>query len=686
MKKTIGILAHVDAGKTTFSEQLLYHTKSIQKCGRVDHKDTFFDNNIIERQRGITIFSKQGLFDFNGSRYYLIDTPGHIDFSAEMERAVKVLDYAVIILSAVEGVQAHTKTVWRILEKYNVPTILFINKIDRKGADYLHVIHNINKNLTEDAVFLEAYKDKQNDSYVNYSDSLIESICERDDSLLEKYLDGNLKKDILREKFNTLIKERKIFPVFKGSALQDEGITEFINALDELTFTNYDKKEEKTKMFDLQIVENLHNDGKINDEKFIGYVYKIYHDDSGNRITFLKCLNGQIKVKDVLIYGENEDDKKEEKINSIRLYNGEKFKSKDAAEYGDIVGITGLSKAECGQYVGILREKTKYEIFPAFVSKVVYDESKINPKDMLNRFKILESEDPSLKVEWDEHASEINVHIMGKIQLEILKNVVKNRFNIDVCFGECNILYKESIKNKVIGRGHFEPLRHYAEVHLKMEPLPKNTGITFENKCSNDDLAPGFQNLIKTHIFEKEHKGILTGSPITDIKFTLLNGRSHLKHTCGGDFREATYRAIRQGLEKAENILLEPYYKFIIEIDESYIGRILTDIERMKGTFESPENIDGKVTIKGRGPASEFMDYSLYILEFTRGTGSMSLIYDGYDDCHNTDEVIEKRAYKKDADINCTGNSVFCAHGSGYIVKWDESDKKMHIDIESEEI
>lgn len=663
MKKTIGILAHVDAGKTTFSEQLLYHTKSIQKCGRVDHKDTFFDNNIIERERGITIFSKQGFFKFNGSEYYLIDTPGHIDFSTEMERCVKILDYAIIILSAVEGVQAHTKTVWRILKNYNVPVFFFINKIDREGADAENVLNNIKRELTEDEVFVEGKLEK-NDSYINYSDSLIEEICERDDDLLNQYLEGNLKRDILKEKFNIMIKKRKIFPVFIGSALQDQGITEFINSLDELTFTNYDKT--------------------LEDKDFKGYVYKICHDDSGNRITFLKCLSGQIKVKDSIIYGQNEEEKIEEKINSIKFYNGQKFTVSDAAKCGDIIGITGISKAECGQYIGVIAKKDKYQIFPAFASKVIYD-SKIIPKDMLNKFKILESEDPSLKVQWDQHASVLNVHIMGKIQLQILKNVVKNRFNIDVEFGECEILYKETIKNKVIGRGHFEPLRHYAEVHLKMEPLARNTGILFENKCSNDDLVPGFQNLIRTHIFEREHKGVLTGSPITDIKFTLLNGKSHLKHTCGGDFREAAYRAIRQGLEKSENVLLEPYYKFIIEIDETFIGRILTDIERLHGTFNPPRNIDGKVTIEGRGPASEFMDYSLDILAFTRGTGSMNLIYDGYDVCHNEEDIIKKINYNKDADIEYTGNSVFCSHGSGYIVPWNESDKKMHIDIESEE-
>ncbi|MGN0143603.1 MAG: GTP-binding protein [Clostridium sp.] len=656
MKKTIGILAHVDAGKTTFSEHILFHTKSIRRCGRVDYKDTFLDNHDIERERGITIFSEQGLFEFNNSTYYLVDTPGHVDFSTEMERAIMIMDYAVILISAAEGIQAHTKTVWRLLKKYNIPIFFFINKLDRVGADKDRIIEEIKNEFTSNVCNVEV-KITEGYGKIDFTDELIEFISEQDDELLEKYLEGNYDEGIWRDKFKQLIKESKVFPCFGGCALKDEGIEEFLYGFDELTFTDYDKEDD-----------------------FLGKVYKVRYDQSGNRVTYMKCLKGTLSVKDEVIYGYNEENSVTEKINSIRIYNGDKFKACDKIEAGDIFAVTGLTKACAFDTIGEIVEKDNAEIVPTLTSKVIFDKS-YNIKEVIGYFRILESEDPSLNVVWNESLQELHVHIMGKIQLEVLKDIVNERFNINVEFGPCEILYKETIGEKTIGCGHFEPLRHYAEVIMKIEPAERNSGISFESRCHVDNLSINFQKLVRSHIFEREHHGLLTGSPITDIKITLLNGRSHLKHTCGGDFREATYRALRQGFEKVENILLEPYYKFTIEVSSDYIGRVMTDIQKLHGEFEEPENKGDKIIIRGRGPISTFMDYTMEVAAFTRGTGSISLVYDGYDLCHNSEEVIERRNYNKNNDIEYTSNSIFCSHGSGYIVEWQEADKKMHCEI-----
>lgn len=666
MKKTIGVLAHVDAGKTTFSEAVLYHTQAIRKRGRVDHKDAFLDSHTIEKERGITVFQDQGIFKFNGSTYYLIDTPGHVDFSTEMERAVGIMDYAVIIISAVEGVQGHTKTVWNLLRKYNVPTIIFVNKIDRTNADADRVLQEIKKELNENAIYIhvknglsEVDNGNIHENNIEFDDELIEYISEHDDELLEKYFEGNYDENLWRKKLKEFVKENKIFPCFKGSALQDEGVVEFLYGLDEMTYTDYEEK------------KNSDN------EKFKGYVYKIRYDENGNRVTFVKVLSGNIKVKDEIIYGENEEEKICEKVNALRIYNGSRFNVIDKGECGQLIALLGITKALPGDMLGELKIRNQYEMVPTLISKVIFDKS-YNVKEVLRNFKILESEDPALNVTWSEELSEMHVHIMGKIQLEVLKEIVKERFDMDVEFGPCEILYKETITEPAYGYGHFEPLRHYAEVHLKIEPGKRNSGITFENRCHVDNLAPGYQNLVKTHIFEREHHGLLTGSSLTDVKITLLNGRAHLKHTCGGDFREATFRAIRQGLEKTDSVLLEPYYKFEINVTEEHIGRVLGDIQKLSGTFETPENTNGSVKIKGRGPVSTFMDYSMEVIAFTKGKGSITYIYDGYDLCHNTEEVIEKINYNKDADIMYTSNSVFCSHGKGYVVKWQDADEAMH--------
>ncbi|AWK52333.1 elongation factor G [Clostridium beijerinckii] len=684
MKKTIGVLAHVDAGKTTFSEQVLYHTNSIRNRGRVDHKDAFLDSHSIEKQRGITVFSDQGIFELTDSTYYLVDTPGHIDFSTEMERAIQIMDYAIIIVSSVEGVQGHTKTVWNLLRKYNVPSMFFINKLDRIGAEKERVIKEIKKDLTKDVFYIgdKSLKNVQNEKDINglvdsnefeLSEELIEFISEYDDELLEKYLEGAYDKKLWFKKFKNLIKENKIFPCFGGSALQDEGIVEFLHALDKLTYTNYNENEE-----------------------FSGRVYKIRHDESGNRITFIKALAGTLKVRDEVSYGGEIQDiltlddeinntptyegEIREKVNGIRIYNGSKFKTVDAVKAGDLFAISGISSAIAGDGLGTLKEKTHYEMVPTLMSKVIFDKS-CNVQEVLHYFKVLEAEDPALNIIWNEVLKEIHVHIMGKIQLEVLKEIAQERFDLKIEFGPCQILYKETIADKTIGCGHFEPLRHYAEVHLKIEPLPRNSGIIFENKCHADDLTVGHQNLVKTHIFEREHHGLLTGSSLTDIKVTLLIGRAHNKHTCGGDFREATFRALRQGLEKVENLLLEPYYKFTIEVSSDYIGRVLSDIQRLNGTFEPVMSEDDKVIIKGRGPVATFMDYSMDVIAFTKGKGSISLIYDVYDICHNSEEVIENKLYNKNADIEYTSTSVFCSHGQGYLVPWDKADSVMHCEV-----
>ena len=647
MKKTIGILAHVDAGKTTFSEQILYHTNSIRSRGRVDHKNSFLDSHSIEKERGITIFSDQAIFEIGESTYYLLDTPGHLDFSAEMERTLSVLDYAILLISGVEGIQGHTETIWSLLKKYNVPTFFFINKMDRTGANLENILEEIKEDLTSDICYI----DKIN----NLDEEVIEFISERDDILLERYFNGDYNEKEWIERLKSLIKENKIFPCLSGSALQDEGITKFLEIFNDLTISNYNE-----------------------DEDFSGRVYKIKYDNNGTRLTFIKALSGSLKVRDEISY--EKDHEIIEKVSSIRIYNGNKFSSVDKVTAGDIFAVTGLTMAKAGEGLGLLKDNITFNMVPTLASKVIFDKSN-NIKDVLRYFRILESEDPALNVFWNEALQEIQVSIMGKIQLEVLKEVVEERFSLKVEFGPCEIMYKETIEDKTYGYGHFEPLKHYAEVHLKLEPNNRGEGTTFENKCHADDLTTGHQNLIKTHIFEREHHGLLTGSPITDIKFTLLTGRAHNKHTEGGDFREATYRAIRQGLEKVKNILLEPYYKFKIDVDLEHMGRIISDIQRLHGSFNPPDTKLNKVTITGRGPVSTFMDYSSEILTFTKGKGNINLIFDGYDLCHNTEEVIERLGYNKNADIEYSSSSIFCSKGEGFVVPWDKVEEYIHCEI-----
>lgn len=662
MNKTIGVLAHVDAGKTTFCEQLLYHTKSIRNRGRVDNKDTFLDNHEIERQRGITIFSEQGKFIYNNSNYNLIDTPGHIDFSPDMERAISIMDYAIVIISAVEKIQPHTKTVFRLLKKHNIPVFFFGNKIDREGANIEKLIEDIKLNLSEDVIDISTNLNIDNE--INLSEEIIEFIAERDEELLDKYLNGEYDKELWINKLIKSIKNCDIYPFFKGSALQDIGIEDFIKKLDYLTYTNYQ-----------------------GNNNFIGKVYKVRYDENKNRLTYIKAISGNLKVKDELKY-IIKDELITEKINNIRVYNSNKYENVNEVFAGQIFAVTGLTNIMPNEYIldknlDINKFYENYsidkeiDIVPTLKSKIKFDES-LNIKEVLNVFKILNDEEPALNVKWNENLKEIHIHVMGKIQLEILKEIVKNRFNIDVDFGKCEILYKETLKEKTIGYGHFEPLGHYAEVHLLIEPSTRNSGIIFKSNAHVDDLTIGHQNLIKTHIFEKEHNGILGGYPLTDINITLITGRAHTKHTSGGDFRQATLRALRQGLEQVDNLLLEPFYKFKIDIGIDYIGRVLSDIQKRSGTFKDPIISEEMCIIEGRGPVSTFMDYQLELISFSKGTGSISFIFDGYDECHNRDEILENRNYDKDSDSEYTSNSIFCSKGQGYIVKGREAKEYMH--------
>ena len=648
MNKTIGVFAHVDAGKTTFAEQILFHTKSIKNRGRVDHKDAFLDSHEIERERGITVFADQATFSYQDTTYYLIDNPGHVDFSPEMERSVQVMDYAIVILSAVEGVEGHTTTIWQMLRKHNIPTFFFINKTDREGANVKNVLQEIHQEFSSD--IFDMTNEFQQDEM---TENLIEFLAERHEILLEHYMDSGYQKDLWLFTMKELIKAGKIFPCSNGSALQDIGISGFLEKFHLLTVTNY-----------------------LNEDAFSGRVYKIRHDEKGTRITFVKSLSGTVSVRDEVSYGNGEY-RNTEKITQIRVYNGNIYKTVERVKAGELFAVIGLSGASTGDGLGTIHEKAVYEMVPTLKSKVVFDSS-VHIKEALRYFQLLDIEDPSLNVTWEERLQEIHIHVMGKIQLEILKQIVKERFHIEVSFEEPKILYKESIDSTVNGYGHFEPLKHYAEVHLKIEPAPRNSGIAFENVCHANELSIGNQNLVRHHLFEKTHNGLLTGSPLTDMKITLLTGRADNKHTSGGDFREATYRALRQGLEKAQNLVLEPYYRFKIKVDLDQMGKVLSDIQNAHGTFDSPITEGNKALLTGKVPVATFMNYASELASFTQGKGVLNLVFGGYERCHNEPEVIERISYNKNADSDYSSSSVFCAKGKGYTVPWNLAEAEMH--------
>lgn len=649
MNKTIGILAHVDAGKTTFSEQLLYYTKSIKQRGRVDHQDAFLDSHQIERQRGITVFADQGRFSYGNDEYYLIDTPGHIDFSPETERAIQAMDMAIIIVSAVEGIEGQTETVWELLRKHRIPCFFFINKTDRVGADVPRVVQDIRANFFSDLCNLT-------DGFAEdggMSEEWIDFVAERDEALLEYYLEKGYDREMWLNAMRRLIQKNQAYSYAYGSALQGIGIESFLHKLHLLTETDYSCE-----------------------GPFAGRVYRIRHDDHGTRITFIKAIGGTLSVRDNLKYGDA-DRPVTEKITQIRKYNGREFMPVDRVQAGELFAVTGLSMAAVGDGIGELQEKAVYEMVPTLKSKVIFEPG-IHVKEALAYFKILDAEDPSLNVIWDERLQEIQLHVMGKIQLEVLEQLIFERFKLKVKFDRPEILYKETIDTQVNGYGHFEPLGHYAEVHLQLRPGDRNSGITFKNVCHADDLSVGNQNLIRHHLFEREHHGLLTGSPLTDVEITLLTGRAHNKHTTGGDFREAAFRALRQGLEQSSNVLLEPYYQFKIKVDLEQIGRVISDIGQANGRLDAPRNEGEKAILTGTVPVATFMDYNSQLASFTHGKGVLSLTFAGYDRCHNEQEIIKRIGYNKDADPEYTSSSIFCAKGQGYTVGWKEAEGNMH--------
>ena len=648
MDKTIGVIAHVDAGKTTFSEALLYHSNTIREIGRVDHQDSYLDIHQLEKERGITIFSEQAVMNDKGDTYYLIDKPGHVDFSPEMERTIMVLDYAIIIVSAVEGLQGHTETVWQLLKKHQTPAFFFINKTDRDGANVKEVLKEIRTNLTEKAVLFD------NLLVEGLNKELIEFVAERNDDLLEMYLEGEYNQEKWLTQMKKMIKDNQLYLAASGSALHDEGVIQFFDNFHHLTATNY------------------------NDNTFKARIYKIDHDENENKISFMKILGGSIQVRDELSYSINETEVTE-KITQMRIYNGQQYQTVKSAEAGQIVGVLGLSKSKAGLGLGDIDSGANYNLVPTLRSKVIFD-TQTNVKEVLRTFNILNEEDPSLQVNWEEDAQEIQIRVMGPIQLEVLKRIVQDRFDLTINFGEPSIIYKETITDQVFGYGHFEPLRHYAEVHLKIEAGARGSGITFKNLCSTDDLSSGRQNLVKHHIFEKEHNGLLTGSALTDLEISLITGRAHNKHTSGGDFREATYRALRQGLEKADNILLEPYYDFKIKVDLDNLGRVLSDIEKASGSFKEPEVIGDKAVIKGKAPVATMMNYPTELAAFTGGKGIINLVFGGYDICHNQTEVIKEIDYDKNKDDEYSSTSIFCSKGQGYKVPWDKVKENIHCD------
>lgn len=652
MKKlVIGILAHVDAGKTTLAESLLYLTGSIRKFGRVDHKNAFLDNYDLERSRGITIFSKQAVISYKNLEITLLDTPGHVDFSAEMERTLQVLDYAILVISGSDGIQGHTETLWKLLCQYKIPTFLFINKMDLKVRDIQSLMDEFKEKLDEGCVDFSKGQD------INI---LMENLALCHENLLNQYIEiGNINRNSIVE----AIFERKVFPCYFGSALKIDGVEELLDGLNQYTKSNKYPTD------------------------FAAKVYKISRDEQGNRLTHMKITGGLLKVKMELSNKKESrivsdlDHKKtwEEKVDQIRIYSGSKYYTVDQLEAGTVCAVTGLSNTFPGEGLGMEEDLNIPILKPVLTYQLILP-PECNAFSVLSQLRQLEEEDPMLHIVWHEKLQEIHIQLMGEVQTEILKTLIKERFNLDVEFGPGNILYKETIEEAVVGVGHFEPLRHYAEVHLLLEPGEPGSGLIFDSKCSEDDLEGSWQRLILTHLEEKEHLGILTGSPITDIKITLIAGRAHLKHTEGGDFRQATYRAIRQGLKKAKSILLEPYYSFKLELPTENVGRAMTDIQRMKGSFDPPQINGDMALLIGNAPVATMSGYQVEVNAYTRGRGNLFCTPAGYQPCHNFEEVISKIDYDSEQDFDNPTGSVFCSHGESFLVKWDQVEEYMHIE------
>ncbi len=635
----VGLLAHVDAGKTTLSEALLYASGSRRTLGRVDHGDAYLDSHSLERQRGITIFSKQALLETEHLAVTLLDTPGHVDFSAEAERVMPVLDCAALVISGTDGIQAHTLTLWQLLQRYGVPTFLFINKMDLPGADRTALLRQLQSQLHSGCL-----------DFTQPLAQLQESCAMCDEALLESYLESGT---VTEGNIRGLIEGRKVFPCCFGSALQLTGIDTFLDILDRFA------------------------PRPSRDADFGARVYKISRDPQGNRLTWLKITGGTLEVRSPISYVNQKEDLLEEKPVQLRLYSGEKFTALQQASAGQTVAVTGLTATWPGQGLGCAAGAAKAAMEPVMTYRVKLPQGK-DPLTVLPKLRLLEEEDPQLHILWE--GGQIQVQLMGRVQLEVFQSLVAERFSLEVTLEDPQIFYKETVENAVEGVGHFEPLRHYAEVHILLEPLPRGSGLVFDTECPTDVLDAGYQKLILTHMAEKTHRGVLTGGPITDMKLTLLVGKAHLKHTEGGDMRQATYRAIRQGLMQAKSVLLEPWYRFILTVPTETVGRAITDIRAMGGDFDSPETAGDYSVLRGRVPAAELGDYAQQVAAYTQGKGRLQTAMCGYDTCHNTESVLASIGYDPEADLENTPDSVFCAHGAGFHVKWDQVPEYMHLE------
>ncbi len=643
-KMILGLLAHVDAGKTTLSEALLYTSGALRKVGRVDHQDAFLDTDVQERERGITIFSKQARLTWKDTAITLMDTPGHVDFSSEMERTLQVLDGAILVISGTDGVQGHTETLWKLLESYGIPTFLFINKMDMPGVNRDKLMGEIRQKLSENCIDMASREAMEQ-----------MALC-GDEDMMNAFLESG---ELSDEQIQGMVAGRKLYPCYFGSALK-------IQQVDEL-------------------LEGIRRYGPVPGypERFGAVVYKIGRDDKGARLTFMKITGGRLAVRMALT------NKKEgvpttgqiweEKVSQIRLYSGLRYEQVDVAQAGEICAVTGLNFTQCGDGFGYEKRGTEPILAPVFTYHVRLGE-KDDPVVALQRLRQLQEEDPQLQVVWLEKQKEIHVQLMGEVQVEILQRIMKDRFNMDVSFGEGSILYRETIENRVEGVGHYEPLRHYAEVHLLMEPAPRGSGLLITAKCPEDELDRNWQRLILTHLMEKNHLGVLTGSPITDMRITLIAGRAHLKHTEGGDFRQATYRAVRQGLMQAKNVLLEPWYDMTLTLPEDCLGRAMHDIQLMGGSFEPPESSMGSVCLRARAPVSESRHYAKEVMAYSRGRGKVNCQLMGYLPCRDGEKVMKQMGYDPERDVDNSPDSVFCSHGAGFMVKWDEVKNYQHID------
>lgn len=643
---TMGILAHVDAGKTTLSEGILYTCKAIRKLGRVDHQDAFLDTNTLERNRGITIFSKQAECTLGEFGMTFLDTPGHVDFSAEMERTLQVLDYAILVISGADGVQGHTETLWRLLSRYQIPVFLFINKMDQPGTDREALLAEVKEKL--DANCVEFSADQTDEEWK-------EQVAVCDEQVMEAYLEGE---EISREQIRQMIRERKLFPCYFGSALKMTGVEEFLDDLK------------------LRIRETSYP------ETFGAKIYKITRDNQGERLTHMKITGGTLKVKSVLSNGrpgETGESIWQEKVNQIRIYSGEKYTMVSEVKAGTVCAVTGLTATYPGQGLGS-EQASDMPVLEPVLSYRIGLPTEVNVHQALLQLRQLEEEEPLLHIVWNETLGEIYAQVMGEVQIEILKSLIKERFGMAVTFDEGNIVYKETILEPVEGVGHFEPLRHYAEVHLLLEPGKTGSGLIFAADCSEDVLDRNWQRLILTHLEEREHKGVLIGAPITDMKITLLTGRAHIKHTEGGDFRQATYRAVRQGLRKAKSQLLEPYYEFRLEVPSEQVGRSMTDIQKMLGEFDTPKTEGEMTVLTGSAPVVTMRDYQKEVISYTSGRGRLSCTLKGYYPCHNQEEIVEAVGYDPEADLENPTGSVFCAHGAGFVVNWDQVEDYMHVE------